>query len=70
MAPIKRLESQVMPVEEAGYVLGISRATTFRLARGDGLPVPVFRVGKRLFVSRAAVAELLEQRKAGASEPA
>ena len=39
------------------------RNTLYRLARQDKLPVPTISVGKRLYVSRLAVQNLVQQSK-------
>ena len=44
-------------VEEAGRILGISRGAAFHYARTGVLPV--VRLGKRLFVPKAALDRLL-----------
>ena len=49
----------VATIEEVAETLGISRSTAYAKARANELPVSVIRVGKRLMVSRAALAELL-----------
>jgi hypothetical protein len=35
----------------------------YRLAKQDRLPVPVIRLGNRIVISRAALDDLLSQRK-------
>lgn len=63
-------QSRMVNVETAGKMLGISRATAFSLARHDALPVPVFRVGHQLRVSREALEELVSRRKPAPIEEA
>lgn len=50
-------ETEDIPI--AARRLGINRQTAYELARHDRLPVPTIRVGRRLFVSRRALDELL-----------
>jgi excisionase family DNA binding protein len=56
-------------VEEAGKILGISRASAFAAAKKGG--IPVIRVGKRLIVPRRALERLLGATEAdvAVSEP-
>ena len=49
--------SEVLTVEEAAEVLGISRGSAYR-AVGQG-EIPVLRLGRRLVVPRAALARML-----------
>jgi excisionase family DNA binding protein len=48
-----------MTIEEVAAVLGLARSTAYDLAKGDRLPVPVIRAGKRIFVSRRLVERVL-----------
>jgi len=48
-----------MTVEEAAQQLGISRNSAYVLARSGELPV--LRLGRRLVVSRAGLARMLDQ---------
>ena len=61
-------QSRMINIETAGKILGISRATAFSLARRDALPVPVFRIGHQLRVSRDALDELVSRQKPAANE--
>lgn len=51
--PITR-QRDALTVEEVAARLGISRKTAYRLAATNELPAPVLRVGRRLFIGRAA----------------
>ena len=52
-------EQQVLTVEEAGKVLGLSRASSYQAAaRGD---IPTIRIGRRLLVPIKGLELLLEQ---------
>lgn len=42
---------------------GISLPLAYELARKDELPAPVFRLGRRMVISRDALEELLAKRK-------
>jgi hypothetical protein len=46
-------------VDEVARLLGLSRNRAFVAARENRLPVPVFRVGKRMFVVRAVLDRFL-----------
>jgi predicted DNA-binding transcriptional regulator AlpA len=61
-------QSRMVNIPTAGEILGISRATAFSLARRDALPVPVFRIGGQLRVSREALDELISRRKTVTNE--
>ncbi len=50
---------QTLTVEEAAERLGISRTLAYELAKADRLPAPVFRLGRRLVVSRLALERVL-----------
>ncbi|MDQ3656391.1 MAG: helix-turn-helix domain-containing protein [Chloroflexota bacterium] len=60
---INRPISRTLNIEDAGAMLGISRPTSYKLARTDQFPVPVIRVGRRMVVSREAVDALLSRQK-------
>ena len=51
--------SSTVSVEEAGALLGISRTTAYRLAACDEFPVPVIRVGRKLRIPTALLANTL-----------
>ena len=52
-------EKQVLTIEEAGKVLGLSRASSYQAAaRGD---IPTIRIGRRLLVPIKGLELLLEQ---------
>ena len=58
-------ERLTMTVSEFATLYGCSRHLAYSLARRNELPVPVIFIGsRRMVVSRAAVMELLAQRKA------
>ena len=42
--------------------MGVSYSTVYEAARRDELPVPVFRVGRRYFVSRKAYEAVMAAR--------
>lgn len=44
-------------VEEAGKMLGVSRATAFKLAKSGR--IPTIRLGRKLLVPKAAIFKLL-----------
>ena len=46
-----------LTVEEAAAALGVGRSTAYELARTGG--IPVIRLGRRIVVPTAALAELL-----------
>lgn len=56
--PIERL---TLSVEEAGKVLGISRATAYSLAN-QGL-LPIIKLGKRILVSKAGLERMINDVK-------
>jgi len=47
-------------LDEISKMLGLSRNRTFAAAREGRLPVPVFKIGNRFFVTRALFDRLLE----------
>lgn len=49
--------ARTLTVEEAGRLLGISRASAYQAARTGDLPT--LRIGRRLLVPRARLMELL-----------
>lgn len=52
------IEKQVLTVEEAGKVLGISRPTAYKRVK-EG-KIPVIRLGRRLIVPILALNRMLE----------
>jgi excisionase family DNA binding protein len=54
------LACRVYTVPEVAQLLGLSRNRAFVAAREGRLPVPVIRIGRRMFVSRAALDRFLE----------
>lgn len=62
-ADVPRTRNRTLNIEEAGAMLGISRPTSYKLARRDEFPVPIIRLGRRLVVSRDAVENLLKRQK-------
>lgn len=60
---IKPQQSQqsrlTLNIEDVARLLGINRSTAYELARRNEFPVPIIRLGKRMVVSRRAVAALL-----------
>jgi predicted DNA-binding transcriptional regulator AlpA len=65
-----RIQSRTLNIEDAGAMLGISRPTSYKLARADQFPVPVIRVGRRMVVSRSAIEELLSRQKDAGNDQA
>ena len=59
-------EKLTFTVEEAGQLLGISRALAYEMARIGKLPT--LRFGKRLVVPRKAIENMLESSAAKAAE--
>jgi excisionase family DNA binding protein len=55
-------------IDEVAVLLGLSRNRAFVAARENRLPVPVIRVGRRMFVSRAALDRLLSGEQGAAAE--
>ncbi len=50
----------LVSVEEAGLVLGLSRATMYRSIRKGDLPVPLLRISGRWRIPRRALERLVE----------
>ena len=48
-------QRRTLSIDEVAKRLGIDRSNAYRLARRDELPIPVIRIGRRLFVSEAAL---------------
>jgi len=65
-----RIQSRTLNIEDAGAMLGISRPTSYKLARADQFPVPVIRAGRRMMVSRSAIEELLSRQKDAGNDQA
>jgi excisionase family DNA binding protein len=59
-------DRSTMTVEEAAARLGISRTLAYELARTGRLPAPVFRLGRRIVVSRLALERVLAAERAAA----
>ncbi len=57
----KRTDALTLTVDEAATRLGISRTLAYELAGRDELPVPTFRLGRRMVVSRVALERVLGQ---------
>jgi excisionase family DNA binding protein len=57
------VERRTYSVEEAGAILGVSRALAYQLAR-EGR-IPAIRLGRRLVVPRARLEEMLAERTVG-----
>ena len=49
----------VVTIPELVPLFRTSRSTMYEYARQDRLPVPVIRCGRRMFVSKAAIAKVL-----------
>lgn len=56
------VEKLTITVEEAGVLLGVSRALAYQMANSGQLPV--LRCGRRLLVSRKAFEAMLEVKPA------
>lgn len=54
------LQRRTYTIEEVARLIGLSRNRAFVAARENRLPVPVIRIGKRMFVSRIALDRFLE----------
>ena len=54
-----RLQRLTLNVDDVAPLLGINRSTAYELIRRGTFPLPVIRLGRRLVVSRKAVADLL-----------
>jgi excisionase family DNA binding protein len=54
-----RMPRRTYTIEEVAEQLGLSRNSAYVAARANTLPVPTIRVGKRMFVSRAALDRFL-----------
>ena len=52
-------ERRTISVEDAGRMLGLSRASSYQAAANGELPT--IRIGRRLLVSKAALAKLLDE---------
>lgn len=63
-------QRRTLTIEEVARRLGTDRSSTYRLAQRDGLPVPVIRVGRRMFVSEAALDAVLARLHAAPGEEA
>jgi excisionase family DNA binding protein len=60
-APIRaKLARATYTIEEVGELLGLSRNGAYLAAREGRLPVPVIKIGKLRFVSRAVLDRFLE----------
>jgi excisionase family DNA binding protein len=53
-------ERKTYTVTEVGEMLGLSKNLAYLAAKNNKLPVPVFRVGKRLLISKSAMDAYLE----------
>jgi excisionase family DNA binding protein len=60
-----RMQRKTYSIEEVAEQLGLSRNSAYVAARANALPVPTIRVGRRMFVSKAALDKFL-----GIEEPA
>jgi len=54
------LQRRTYTIEEVADLFGLNRNTAYAMARADELPVPTIKIGKRMFVSRAALDRLLD----------
>jgi excisionase family DNA binding protein len=55
-----KLARATYTIDEVGELLGLSRNGIYVAAREGRLPVPVIKIGKRMFVSRAILDRFLE----------
>ena len=62
----ERPERATTSIEEVAAIFGIARSTAYYLAKTDRLPIPVIRLGRRMVVSRAALAQVLESKSQAA----
>jgi excisionase family DNA binding protein len=60
-----RLQRLTMNIDQVAPLLGINRSTAYELIRLGTFPLPVIRMGRRVVVSRKAVAELLGDNAGG-----
>ena len=58
ITPANTYERRTLTVEEAGRLLGISRNTSYALARSGA--IPTIRLGRRLLVPKVAFDRMLE----------
>lgn len=65
MEPDERREALTITVEQAGRLLGISRALAYELVRRGELPA--LRLGRRLVVPADAIDAMLERSRGGAA---
>jgi len=63
--PDERREALTITVEQAGRLLGISRALAYELVRRGELPA--LRLGRRLVVPADAIDAMLERSRGGAA---
>lgn len=63
-----KTQRRTIGIEQAGAMLGISRQTSYKLAKLDQFPVPIIRLGRRMVVSADAVELLLNRQKDQAEE--
>ena len=56
--PIESAQRRVLSIEEAGRLLGLSRAAAYAHAKAG--TIPVIRLGRRVLVPKAALERLLE----------
>jgi hypothetical protein len=54
------LTRRTYSIDEVSVLIGLSRNRCYVAARADALPVPVIKIGVRMFVSRAALDRVLE----------
>jgi excisionase family DNA binding protein len=53
------MSKRTYSIEEVAQILGLSRNSAYVAARGNLLPVPTIRIGRRMVVSKAALDQLL-----------
>ena len=59
----------LMSVQEAAGMLGVSRATIYRQIERDELPLPVYRIGRRMRIPRLQVERFLRGETFPAATP-
>ena len=58
--PVTSGAKRLLSVEEAAELLDTSRATLYRAIKRGDLPLPLFTIGRRLRIPRAAIERVLD----------
>ena len=53
-------QKALLSVEEAAELLGVRRDTVYRAIKAKTLPVPVYVIGQRMRIPRAAIERVLQ----------